>query len=345
MSIFQRLCAEDSAFVIAELGVNHNGDLGIARELIKVAAKAGADAVKFQTFSASRLVSSEARLAPYQEANSPRSQGQHQMLSELELSPVALKELRTVCEEQGVIFVSTPFDEESVDLLAELQVPFFKISSADITHFPLLERAADKGRPMIISTGLATFEEIEAAVCCIKDRGNEQIVLLHCVTEYPAPVASLNLRAIQTLRTAFNRPIGYSDHSQGVLAAVIARALGATVIEKHLTLDKNLPGPDHRASADPAEFAELIRQLRLSEQMLGDGIKRPVDCEEKNRVPARRSIFLESAVSEGEVLAARHLCYLRPGDGISPAHYREIIGKRVKCSLPGGYKLSWNDLI
>ncbi len=346
VNIFEKLFLRQSSpvFVIAEVGVNHNGDVELARRLIRAAARAGADAVKFQTFSASKLVAEEAKLAPYQES-ACGGQRQHQMLSSLELSSHELTELRDVCQEEGVVFSSTPFDEESVDLLRDLGVPFFKVSSPDITYFPLLEKIAATRLPIILSTGLATMEEIGAALTCIRKAGNEQVILLHCVTEYPAPLSSLNLKAIQSLSAEFRVPVGYSDHSEGILAATTACALGARVIEKHLTLDKNLPGPDHQASAEPDELAELIRQIRGLEIALGDGTKRPVECEEKNRIPARRSVFLKSSMEEGDALSAESLLYLRPGDGIPPTEYRTLIGRRLKRDLPKGYKLSWEDLV
>jgi N-acetylneuraminate synthase len=249
-------------FVIAEAGVNHNGDLKLARALIDVAVEAGADAVKFQTFRAERLATPDAPKAEYQVQTTGNAESQFEMLRRLELSADAHRELQAYCHERGIIFLSTPFDEEAVDLLDESGVAAFKISSGDLTNSPLLEHVASKGKPVILSTGMSELSELIEAVSVLNTAGCENPVLLHCVSNYPADPAEVNLRAMQTMRSAFDVPVGFSDHTQGIDVALAAVALGACVIEKHFTLDRTMPGPDHRASLEPTELRELVRSIR-----------------------------------------------------------------------------------
>ncbi|MFA6530282.1 MAG: N-acetylneuraminate synthase family protein, partial [Candidatus Micrarchaeia archaeon] len=245
-------------FIIAEAGVNHNGDLGLAKQLVDVAAKSGADAVKFQTFDADELASESAEKAEYQKKNDSRHKNQNEMLKSLQLSEQDFKVLKNYCSEKRIIFLSTPFDIKSANLLESLGVAAYKISSGEITNVPLLRHIAKFGKPIILSTGMADLAEVEKAVKLLKKEGNNDLVLLHCTTSYPAPSESLNLRAIQTLEKKFKTAVGFSDHSQGVIAPIVAIGLGACVIEKHFTLDKTLPGPDHVASLEPAELAAMV---------------------------------------------------------------------------------------
>src|SRR5215208_4566960 len=306
-------------FVIAEAGVNHNGDLKMARALIDVAVDSGADAVKFQTFQADRLVTPEAPKAAYQAANTGDTESQFEMLRRLELSPEAHRELQSYCEERGIIFLSTPFDEEAVDLLDELGVPAFKISSGDLTNSPLLEHVARKGKPVILSTGMSELSELIEAVSVLNTAGCETPILLHCVSNYPADPAEVNLRAMQTMRSAFDVPVGFSDHTQGIDVALAAVALGACVIEKHFTLDRTLQGPDHLASLEPTELRELVRSTRRVEKALGSGRKVPTASEMETAKVARRSLVAARDIAAGATLEREMVVMRRPGTGMSPA--------------------------
>jgi len=331
-------------FVIAEAGVNHNGDLELARRLVDVAAEAGADAVKFQTFRADRLVSPTAPKAAYQRQTTDAGESQLDMLRRLELSPAAHRELNDYCRQRGLIFLSTPFDEESADLLDELDVLAFKIGSGEVTNHPFLEYVARKGKPIILSTGMSYLSEVDEAVRVLRDAGCEQLILLHCVSSYPAAPADANLKAIQTLAAAFGVPVGYSDHTPGIEVALAAVALGACVIEKHFTLDRNLPGPDHRASLEPPELRALISGVRTVERALGDGIKRPVPAEADTRAVARRSLAARVDIPAGVIVEAGMLTALRPADGIPPGLIRRVIGRRTRRSLTAGQFIDWSDL-
>ena len=331
-------------FVIAEAGVNHNGDLELARRLVDVAAEAGADAVKFQTFRADRLVSPTAPKAAYQRQTTDAGESQLDMLRRLELSPAAHRELSDYCRQRGLIFLSTPFDEESADLLDELDVLAFKIGSGEVTNHPFLEYVARKGKPIILSTGMSYLSEVDEAVRVLRDAGCEQLILLHCVSSYPAAPADANLKAIQTLAAAFGVPVGYSDHTPGIEVALAAVALGACVIEKHFTLDRNLPGPDHRASLEPPELRALISGVRTVERALGDGIKRPVPAEADTRAVARRSLAARVDIPAGVIVEAGMLTALRPADGIPPGLIRRVIGRRTRRSLTAGQFIDWSDL-
>lgn len=331
-------------FVIAEAGVNHNGDVELARQLVDVAAAASADAVKFQTFRADRVASVHAPKAAYQVDITDAAETQLEMLRRLELSPEDHREIQSHCDELGVIFLSTPFDEESVDLLDSLGMPAFKVGSGEITNLPFLEYVARKGKPVILSTGMADLVEVEEAVRVIRRVGNEQVVLLHCVSNYPANPADANLRAMQTLAAAFGTPVGYSDHTAGVEVALAAVALGAAVIEKHFTIDRGQPGPDQRASLEPAELQVLVRGIRIVEAALGSGRKVPAASELSNRTIVRRSVAAASEIPAGTILLRQMLTALRPGSGISPARLDSVVGRRVKHDLRPGQLLSWDDL-
>ena len=331
-------------FVIAEAGVNHNGDVALAKLLLDAAADAGANAVKFQSFHAESIASSEAPKAAYQVATTGSSETQREMLQRLELTRAAHEELSRHASERGIIFCSTPFDVASVDLLESLDVPFFKVASGELTHVPLLRRIARTGRPVVVSTGMSEIGEVESALRTLRSAGARDIALLHCLSEYPAPSAEANLRAMATMRERFGTPVGYSDHTLGLEVAVASVALGASILEKHLTLDRSMPGPDHRASLEPDEFAELVRQVRSVESALGDGVKRPGKSEMANRAVARRGVFAAVAIPKGTVLTAEMLACKRPDDGIPASEFDAVVGRRARRDLGAGQKLSWEQL-
>ena len=327
-------------FVIAEAGVNHNGSLERAKQLIDAARDAGADAVKFQTFRAEKVVSPSAAKAAYQVETTGSAESQLEMVKKLELPPQAFRELSAYCGQRGILFLSTPFDNESADLLEELGIPAFKVASGEITNWPFLEHLARKGKPMIVSTGMSELEEVESAVEVIRRAGNRQLALLHCVSNYPAQPASVNLRAMQALRETFGVPVGFSDHTLGTAIPLAAVALGACILEKHMTLDCNLPGPDHRASLEPAGFAALVHGIRAVESALGDGRKRRMPEEEDTARVARRSLIAACALPAGTVLAEQHVAILRPGTGMPPAQRGQLIGRRALRDIAPGTVLT-----
>jgi len=318
--------------IIAEAGVNHNGDPALARQLIEVAAAAGADLVKFQTFSADRLVSAQAPKAEYQTRTTDTGESQHAMLRRLELDRGTHENLIQHCRENGIAFFSTGFDIESVDMLLELGLDRLKIPSGEITNLPYLRHVGRQGRPVILSTGMACMDEIEAAIDVLQRSGmpRDRITVLHCNTAYPTPMADVNLRAMLTIRDAFKVEVGYSDHTSGIEVAIAAVALGATVIEKHFTLDRDLPGPDHKASLEPDELKAMVTAIRNIELALGDGVKKPSPSEAKNIPIARRSIVAARAITSGEVFTESSLAVKRPGDGISAMRWDEVLGRRAR---------------
>jgi N,N'-diacetyllegionaminate synthase len=315
--------------IIAEAGVNHNGDIELAKRLIDAAADAGADLVKFQTFNAHRLATLTAPKAEYQTRTTDEAQSQFVMLRQLELSAEMHETLIAYCRSRNIGFFSTGFDIESLDYLASLGAERFKIPSGEITNLPYLRHVGGFGKPVILSTGMATLGEIEAALEVLEAAGTprRQITVLHCNTEYPTPVQDVNLRAMCSIRDAFGVAVGYSDHTAGIEVPIAAVALGATVIEKHLTLDRNLPGPDHKASLEPDEFAAIVRAIRNIEQAMGDGIKRPSPSEAKNKPIARKSLVAAKLICAGEQFTAENVTAKRPGTGISPMHWDEVIGR------------------
>jgi len=327
-------------FVIAEAGVNHNGEVKLAKALIDVAVDAGADAVKFQTFHADLLATAEAPKAAYQLETTAAEESQIEMLRKLELSTDAHRELRAYCNERGIAFLSTPFDERAVDFLDDLGVPAFKISSGDLTNSPLLEHAAAKGKPIILSTGMSELAEVIEAVSVLNSAGCENPILLHCVTNYPANPAEVNLRAMQTMRSAFNLPVGFSDHTEGIDVAVAAVALGACVIEKHFTLDRSLPGPDHRASLEPAELRHLVQSVRRVEAALGNGRKVPSASEIETAAVARRSLVAAIDIRAGATLEREMITLRRPGTGIPPSAIPTLVGRRALREIPAGALLT-----
>lgn len=315
--------------IIAEVGVNHNGDIELAKRLIDVAAGAGADIVKFQTFNADRLVTRTAKKADYQNQATGSKESQHEMLCCLELTYEMHKELIAHCAACNIEFFSTGFDIESVDLLVSLGQDHFKIPSGEITNLPYLRHIGRLGKKAIIlSTGMATLGEIEAAIDVLEQAGTPRanMTVLHCTTEYPTPMAEVNLRALQSIHTAFGVAVGYSDHTPGIEVAIAAVAMGATVIEKHFTLNRNLPGPDHKASLEPEELKAMISAIRNIEIALGDGIKRLTPSEARNKPIARKSLVASRAIRVGEVFSAQNITAKRPGTGISPMRWDEIIG-------------------
>ena len=346
-----------ATFIIAEAGVNHNGSLDMARKLIDVASEAGADAVKFQTFKAQNLVSKSAPKAEYQFSTTAAEESQFDMIRKLELDADAHRQLILYCQQKGIQFLSTPFDFESVDLLARtFDLPFLKVPSGEITNGPLLLYIAQTGKPVILSTGMSTLDEIEQALGVLSfgflDNGQQpsgeafqkafsssegqaallkRVRLLHCTTEYPAPFVDVNLRAMNTLSEVFKLPVGFSDHTPGIAIAIAAKAMGAVIIEKHFTLDRSLPGPDHKASLAPEELKSMVRAIREVEVALGDGIKKPTASELKNIPVARRSLVAKTGVKAGEIFTVDNLIAKRPGDGVSPMEYWNLLGRKAMC--------------
>lgn len=331
----------ESVFIVAEAGVNHNGDVGLAKKLVDAAKDAGADAVKFQVFKAEKVVIKKAEKAKYQKETTGSEESQYEMIKKLELTREDFKELADYANKRDIMFLASPFGKESVDLLDEIGVPAFKVASGEITNFPLLKYMAKKGKPIILSTGMATLEEIEEALRAIRDQGNEDIVLLHCVTNYPAKVEDVNLKAIQTLKYAFKLPVGFSDHTLGTTISLAAVALGAVVIEKHFTLDRNLPGPDHKASLEPHELEEMVRAIRKVERALGDGVKRPTEGEEEMKKVARRSIVAKVDVPKDTVITADMLDVKRPGTGIDPKYMNTVVGRRARKNIERDEIINW----
>lgn len=319
----------DHCLIIAEAGVNHNGDLDLAMRLVEVAAKAGADLVKFQTFSAARLATPSAPKADYQTRTTEEAQSQFAMLRQLELTAEMHEALIAHCQSQGIGFFSTGFDIPSLDALASLGAERFKIASGEITNLPYLRHVGAYGKPVILSTGMATLGEIEAALDALETAGTPRArtTVLHCNTDYPTPMPDVNLRAMCSIREAFKVAVGYSDHTPGIEVPIAAVALGATVIEKHLTLDRNLPGPDHKASLEPDEFTAMVRAIRNIEQALGDGIKRPSPSEAKNKPIARKSLVAAKPIRAGEPFTPETVTAKRPGAGLSPMRWDEVMGR------------------
>ena len=330
-----------SCFIIAEAGVNHNGDVGLARRLVDVAVEAGADAVKFQTFKADRLVTPDAPKADYQLHAMGGGGSQLEMLRQLELSPEAHRELFSYCRQRDILFMSTPFDEESTDLLEHLGVPIYKIPSGEITNLPFLAYVASKGKPMIISTGMSNLDEVKAAVRTIGEAGNTSVVLLHCVSAYPANPIDANLRAMHTMEKEFDVPVGYSDHTPGIEVALAAAALGACVIEKHFTFDRSLPGPDQGASLDPKELSALVQGVRVVEKALGHARKEPAACEANMAAVVRKSLVAARDIPRGTVLTDELIAIKRPGTGLPPMLRSQLVGRIAKMDIRAGTVLTW----
>ena len=317
----------NKTYIIAEAGVNHNGDISIAKKMIDVAVKAGADAVKFQTFRAEQLVCQSAKKADYQMETTDSTESQFEMLKKLELSYSDHVELISYCKKKNIQFLSTPFDVDSLKMLDRLGVPLIKIPSGEITNYPLLVAAAKTKKPIILSTGMSNLEEIAEAIHVLKANGGERIVLLHCNTEYPTPMKDVNLRAMDTMRERFHLQVGYSDHTLGIEVPIAAVALGATVIEKHFTIDKKMKGPDHKASLEADQLKAMVAAIRNIEVALGSEEKSATTSEKKNMEVARKSIVAAGDIKKGEKFSENNLTTKRPGNGISPMKWNEILGK------------------
>ena len=314
-------------FIIAEAGVNHNGDIRLAEKLVDAAKNAGADAVKFQTFKANCLASKAAQKADYQRKNDERGGSQLEMLKRLELSYADFRSLKAYCTEKGIVFLSSAFDLESIDFLKSLDMPLYKVPSGEITNLPYLIKVADTGKPLFVSTGVSDLTEVGLALKALRDYGAGPITLLHCNTQYPTAFEDANLRAMVTLREAFGLPVGYSDHTLGIEAPVAAAALGAVVIEKHFTLDKSLAGPDHKASLGPQELKAMVTSIRNIELALGSGVKRMSSSEAPNKAAVRKSMVAGRRIMKGEIFTEENLTVKRPGTGISPMRWFEVLGK------------------
>lgn len=345
IQIGKRAVGRDApCFIIAEAGVNHNGDLAIAHRLVDTAFEAGADAVKFQAFRAENIVTAAAPKAAYQiDAMADGDATQFAMLKSLELDAGQHAELKAHCEKRGITYLCTPYDLESLAMLDAMAVEAFKISSTDTTNLPYLQAVAGYGRAVILSTGLCTLAEVEAAVGALAPVG-DRLAILHCTSEYPAPVADSNLRAMHTLAAAFHVPIGFSDHTAGIGMAPYSVAAGAAIVEKHITLDRTMPGPDHKASIEPSELAEMVTAIRTVEAALGDGIKRPKPSEEKNREIVRKSLVAATDIRKGERLSAANVTAKRPGSGISPASFAAVVGAVVNRDIGAGEMIAFSDL-
>lgn len=325
-----------ACFVIAEAGVNHNGSMNLAKELIEAAVVAGANAVKFQTFRAGDLAVESAPKAHYQQVAGLPGESQVEMLKRLELSEKAWPELMAYAGSKKIIFLSTPFDERSARFLFDLGVPAFKLSSGDVTNLPFLRLVAGFGIPVILSTGMSSLSEVEMAVSEMRQTGNKRLILLHCVSNYPARPEDANLKAMSTMAAKFHVPVGFSDHTPGSESAIAAVALGACVIEKHLTTDRALAGPDHKASQTPAEFAALVRSIRIVESALGDGLKVSRESERDTAAVTRRSLVAARNIKAGEIVAAADIDIKRPGTGLRPSLLGEVTGRRARVAIFAG---------
>ena len=328
-------------FIIAEIGVNHNGSVELAKKMIKSASECGVDAVKFQTFNSEDLVTENAKTASYQEKNTNEN-SQLKMLKKLELTFDNFKELNEYALKNNVMFISSPFDIKSVDLLEKLDVPLYKLGSGELTNFELIDYVQKTGKPIIISTGMATLDEIKETYDFIENKDN--LIILHCITGYPTSFKEANLNFIKTLQKEFDVPIGFSDHSPGIELPIAAVALGACVVEKHFTLDKNLEGPDHKASLNPKEFKAMVDAIRNVEVAMGDGVRKFSDNEEEIKKVARKSIVLNQDVKKGTVLQREMLSIKRPGTGIPPKFINDIIGKEIIEDLKSGTVVLWENL-
>ncbi|WP_270670120.1 N-acetylneuraminate synthase [Paraclostridium bifermentans] len=315
-----------NVFIIAEAGVNHNGDIEIAKKLIDVASESGVDAVKFQTFKTEKLVSKNAPKAEYQRETTKKAESQFDMIKKLELDQNTHKILIEYCRKKNIMFLSTPFDLDSMKELNELGVEIFKIPSGEINNLPYLRQAAKLGKPLILSTGMSNLAEIEEALSVLYENGCKDITVLHCNTEYPTPIEDVNLNAMITIRDAFKVKVGYSDHTLGIEIPIAATSMGAQVIEKHFTLDKNMDGPDHKASLEPNELKDMVKSIRNIELALGNGIKKPSKSEYKNKAIARKSIVALTKIKQGDVFTENNITVKRPGNGISPMLWDKIIG-------------------
>jgi len=329
-------------FIIAEAGVNHNGDIRMARDLVSAAKKAGADAIKFQSFHAEKIVTPHTKKASYQTRSDDKNQ--FEMLKKLELSDQHFSELMHLCQEEGIEFISTPYDVESVNFLADIGVKRFKIASADIVNEILVKAAAETGKQVIISCGMASLGEIERAVSLAKESKNHDLILLHCTTSYPTPFDQVNMSFLKTLKRAFGLPVGYSDHTKGIEISLMAVSMGAKVIEKHFTLDRNLPGPDHFASVEPEELSQLVTAVRNIENAFGTGAKILTQNEKENIFFMRRSLHAARDIKKGKGITMADLKIVRPNDGLPTIYMDMVIGRRAKDDISENQPITWESL-
>lgn len=331
-------------YIIAEAGVNHNGDVELAKKLIDIAVDAKVDAVKFQTFKTEKIVGKFANKAKYQMENTGGEENQYDMVKKLELSYDNFRELRKYCIGKGITFISTPDDEESVDLLVDLKVPFMKIGSTEVTNLNYLKYIAKKKLPIVLSTGMSTLGEVEKALEAIYSEENTNVTLLHATTDYPTKFEDVNLKAMITMKNAFKVTVGYSDHTLGNEAAIAAVALGAEIIEKHFTIDKSMKGPDHKASMNPEELKEYVKSIRNAEKLLGDGIKRPTKSEKIILDDVRRSIVASRNLKKGTVISKDIIAYKRPGIGLGPEYLEFVIGRKLKRDIKEDEPIMLEDI-
>ncbi len=330
-------------FIIAEAGVNHNGDINLAKKLIDVAIDAGVDAVKFQTFRAEDVVVEKTPMANYQMKNIGIEKSQLEMLQQYELTYTDFKELKDYCDEKNIIFLSTPHSEDAADFLEPL-VPVYKIGSGDLTNIPFLEKVAVKGKPMIIGTGMATLDEVKEALATIYQLKDEQVILLHSTTSYPCSLNEVNIKAMQSMRKDLNCLVGYSDHTLGLTVPLMAVTMGAVVIEKHFTLDKTMSGPDHKASLEPDELKAMVRSIKEVEKAMGEGVKRPTKSEEKIMQLIRKSIVAKKDLPTGTKMTREIVTSKRPGTGLSPKYLNKIVGRRLKKSVKKDEQINLSEL-
>ena len=340
----RRIGPGQPCYIIAEAGVNHNGDFDKALRLVDIAANAGADAVKFQTFIAENVVSPGAPKAEYQKAAVKQDESQLEMVKKYELSFEEFISINDYCKKKEILFLSTPFDFQSADFLVGLKIQAIKVASGEITNFPFLAHLASQGIPLVISTGMANFEEVEKAVKIVEDSGNFDYCLLHCVSSYPAAPEDVNLRAMDTLRSAFDVPVGFSDHTLGIEVPIAAVALGANIIEKHFTLDHELPGPDHRASLEPDELIKMVTGIRKVESAIGNGVKQPVKSEIEIASVARKSLVAAMDLKKGTILEVDNISIKRPGTGLPPSSLDLILGRRVIEDIKMGTLISMDSI-
>lgn len=331
-------------FIIGEAGVNHNGDIKIAKKLVDMAVECGADAIKFQTFKAEESTGAFAEKAQYQKENDPIKESQLEMIKKLELPFEQFNEIKNYCNEKGIIFISTPDGTESLNYLVNLNVSLIKVGSTEVTNYDFLRQIGETGKPIILSTGMSTLGEVEKAIEVIYSTGNKNVKLMHCTSDYPTAVEDVNLRAMITMREAFKIPVGLSDHTVGSEAAISSVALGAEFIEKHITLDRSMEGPDHKASMPPEEFKAYVKHIRNTEKLLGDGIKRPTEREKNIMKDIRRSIVAAYDLKEGTKIEKNMLTYKRPGNGIKPELVDAIINRILKRDLIKDEVLKWEDI-
>ena len=330
--------------IIAEAGVNHNGSFDIAKQLVDKAVEAGADIVKFQTCKAENVISRYADKAEYQKVTTGEADSQLEMVRKLMLTYEEYGKLKEYCEEKGITFLSTAFDIPSVDYLHSIGMRLWKIPSGEITNLPLLLKIASLHEPIIMSTGMSKLSEVADAVKVLKENGAGEISLLHCTTEYPAPYEDVNLKAIRTIKKAFSLPVGYSDHTKGIEIPVAAVASGAVIIEKHFTLDRNMEGPDHKASIEPDELKQMVNMIRHVEVAIGDGVKRVTASEEKNKDIARKSIIAKTVINAGDVFTEYNITTKRPGNGINPMRWFELLGKKAKHDYQEDFLIEEDEL-